>query len=280
MTGVRMTDAVGSDRLLADLRALGVSPGDTLMVHVSMRRIGPLEGGARGLVEVIDRAVGASGTVLVALGALDAWSSVNEEPEVRCADLLAGSPPFDAVTTPADPDVGVFAEVFRTTPGTQVSDHPEGRFGARGAAAEILTRDVPWHHYYGPGSPLDRFVTLGGRVLRLGADDDHTTVIHLAEYAAPLSDKRAVRRHRLVRGEDGPVIRTIECLDDSDGIADYDGTGGDDEFGVIWREYRATDRVAVGTVGNAVGELADAADLVDFASRWIASHARVAPCRR
>jgi len=80
----------------------------------------------------------------------------------------------------------------------------------------------------------------------------------------------------MVRGEDGPVIRTIECLDDSDGIADYDGTGGDDEFGVIWREYRATGRVAVGTVG----ELADAADLVDFASRWIASHARVAPHRR
>ena len=75
------------------------------------------------------------------------------------------------------------------------------------------------------------------------------------------------------------MIRTIECLDDSDGIADYDGTGGDDEFGVIWREYRATGRVAVGTVGNAVGELVDAADLVDFASRWIASHARVAPRR-
>jgi len=131
MTRARMTDAVGSDRLLADLRALGVRPGDTLMVHVSMRRIGPLGGGAQGLVEVIDRAVGAAGTVLVTLGALDAWSWVNEEPEARRTELLAGSPPFDAVTTPADPDVGVFAEVFRTTPGTQVSDHPEGRFGAR-----------------------------------------------------------------------------------------------------------------------------------------------------
>ena len=163
--------------ILDDLRGLGVRPGDTLMVHVSLRAIGPIDGRAETLVGVLDRAVGPSGTLMMTLGARDDWAWVNDEPEERRADLLAGSPVFDASATPAAPDVGAFAEVFRTSPGTVVSDHPEGRFGARGRLAQRFVRDVPWDHYYGPGSPLDRFVAAGGRVLRLGADDDTTTVL-------------------------------------------------------------------------------------------------------
>ena len=58
----------------------------------------------------------------------------------------------------------MLAEVFRTTSGTFVSNHPEGRFGARGAGADALVRDVPWDDYYGPGSPLARLVERGGTV--------------------------------------------------------------------------------------------------------------------
>ena len=65
--------------------------------------------------------------------------------------VLAGTEPFDAATTPADPDNGVLAEVFRTRPGTRISDHPEGRFGASGPLASVLVDDVPFDHYYGPG---------------------------------------------------------------------------------------------------------------------------------
>jgi len=210
----------------------------------------------------------------VTLGALDDWDWVNEEPEAEREALLAGSPPFDAATTRADPDVGVFAEVFRSSPGTVVSDHPEGRFGARGRLAAALTSDGPWDHYYGPGSPLDRFVAAGGRVLRLGADDDTTTLVHLAENLAPLPAKHHVRRHRLVQGEDGPLVRTIDCLDDSNGIAAYEGLAGDvDEFAVILARYLSTGRAAVGTVGDATSELLDGGDLVRFAVDWIVANA-------
>jgi aminoglycoside N3'-acetyltransferase len=262
------------DAVLRDLRALGVGVGDVVMPHVSLRAIGPVRGGAEALVEVLDRAVGPDGSVLMTLGALDDWGWVNDEPEERRAELLAGSPPFDAATTRADPDVGVFAEVFRITPGTLVSDHPEGRFGARGRLAAAFTTDVPWDHYYGPGSPLDRFVAAGGRVLRLGADDDTATLIHLAENLAPLAAKRHVRRHRVVHGPDGPVVRTVDCLDDSDGIASYEGVAADeDEFAVILAAYLATGRAATGTVGDAAAELIDGGDLVRFAVDWIVAHA-------
>jgi aminoglycoside N3'-acetyltransferase len=249
------------------------------MAHVSLRAIGPIRGGAEALVDALDRAVGPDGTVLVTLGALDDWDWVDDEPEERRPALLAGSPPFDAATTRADPDVGVFAEVFRTSPGTLVSDHPEGRFGARGRLAAALTTDVPWDHYYGPGSPLDRFVSAGGQVLRLGADHDTTTLIHLAENLAPLPAKRHVRRHRVVHGPHGPVVRTVDCLDDSDGIASYEGVPDDvDEFAVILARYLATGRAATGTVGDAPAELLDGGDLVRFAVDWIVANA-VGPAR-
>jgi aminoglycoside 3-N-acetyltransferase len=258
-------------RLVDDLRRLGVQPDDMLMVHASMRRIGPVEGGASALVTAIDAAVAPSGTWLMTLGALDDWSWVNERPEAERAQLLAGSPVFDALTTPADPDVGVLAEVFRTTPGTVVSDHPEGRFGARGGAAEALVADVPWDDYYGAGSPLERFVHAGGKVLRLGADDDTVTLIHYAEHLAPIEHKRRVRRHRMVHGPSGPVLRIVETLDDSDGIAEYAGVGGTDEFAVILRRFRTTGAVTTGRVGQA--ELFDARALVDHAVAWITEHA-------
>jgi len=130
-----------------DLVRLGVHAGDLLMVHASLRALGPVEGGASGVVAAIDAAVGPAGTMLMTLGARDDMGWVNDRPEHERAALLAGSEPFDHLAAPADPDVGVLAEVFRATAGTLVSDHPEGRFGARGALAEALVSDVPWDDY-------------------------------------------------------------------------------------------------------------------------------------
>ena len=105
------------------------------MVHASLRAIGPVEDGAAGVVRALDAAVGAAGTLMMVLGADDPWAWVNERPEAERAALLASAEPFDPLATPAEADVGALAEVFRTTSGTLVSNHPEGRFGARGAGA-------------------------------------------------------------------------------------------------------------------------------------------------
>lgn len=262
--------------LTGDLRRLGVRTGDTVMVHASMRAIGPVEGGAAGVVAAIDAAVGPEGTSMMTLGALDPAAAVNERPEPARRALLAGTEPFDALRTPADPDVGVLAEVFRTSAGTLVSDHPEGRFGARGRHAAAVVADVPWDDYYGPGSPLDRFVAAGGRVLRLGADPDTVTLIHLAEARAAIPSKRRVRRHRLVAGAGGAEVRVVETWDDSDGVVDLPG---EDYFAVILRAFLddavGTGHARVGTVGGARAELLDGAALVEHAVAWLERAAAV-----
>jgi aminoglycoside N3'-acetyltransferase len=252
--------------LVDDLVRLGVVPGDLLVVHASLRAVGPVEGRADGLLDAIAAAVGPEGTILMTFGARDDWAWVNDRPAHQRADLLAGAEPFDAARTPADPDNGVLAEVFRTRPGTRVSDHPEGRFGASGPLASVLVDDVPFDHYYGPGSSLERLVSHGGRVLRLGADLDTLTVLHHAEYVVELSEKRTVRRHRLVTTPSGPEIRVVECLDDTDGIVDHPG---EDYFAVILRSYLATGRASVGKVGGATSELIDAGDVVEYGVAWM-----------
>jgi aminoglycoside N3'-acetyltransferase len=257
------------EHLAADLRRLGVTAGDLLMVHASLRAVGPVDGGADGVIDALEAAVGPGGTLLMTLGARDDWGWVNERPEADRPNLLRDAEPFDCVATPADPDVGVLAEVFRTRPRTRVSDHPEGRFAASGQLADSLLENAPWDDYYGPGSPLERFVQAHGRVLRLGADLDTLTVLHYAEYLAPVPSKRRVRRHRVVGGHDGPELRVVECLDDNDGIVDHPG---EDYFAVILRAYLTTGKAVQGVVGRARSELIDAADVVEFGMAWMAEH--------
>ena len=143
--------------------------------------------------------------------------------------------------------------------------------------------DIPWDDYYGPGSPLERLVAAGGRVLRLGADLGTLTVLHHAEYLVALPEKRRVVRHRLVAGPDGPVVRTVSCLDDSDGIVAYppvdhldEDPPSEDYFEVILVDYLATGRAAVGLVGGARSELIDAGDVLAFGVDWMGRHLLVA----
>jgi aminoglycoside N3'-acetyltransferase len=200
------------------------------------------------------------------LGARDDWDWVQDRPESARPALLAAAEPFDHRSTPADPDVGALAEVFRLRPGTVVNDHPDGRFGARGRLAEELLADTPWDDYYGPGSPLQRLVDSDGKVLRLGADLDTVTLLHYAEYLASVPNKRRVRRVHKVR--DG--MRIVESLDDTKGIAERPGD--EDYFATILRSYLATGRAAIGRVGQARSELIDAAALVAFGAAWMTEH--------
>jgi aminoglycoside N3'-acetyltransferase len=255
--------------LTADLRRLGLGHGDLVMVHASLRALGPIEDRALGVLDALRGAIGPTGTILMTIGAHDPMAWVNERPEAERASLLDGTEPFDANSTPADPDNGVLAEVFRTHGGTRVSDHPEGRFAANGPLAEELLADQTWDDYHGPGSPLEKLVAHRGKVLRLGADPDTVTLLHWAEWLVELPAKRRVRRHRLVAGPHGPQVRVIETLDDSDGIVDHPG---EDYFATILRAYLALGRARQGTVGQARSELIDAADLVAFAVDWMADH--------
>jgi aminoglycoside N3'-acetyltransferase len=231
--------------LTTQLRQLGLGPGDVVMTHASMRKVGKVEGGAKTLIEAQLAVVGSAGTLLMALGA--------DEDEA-----------FDAGTTSVDvEDMGILAEVFRIYPDVCVSDHPAGRFGAIGPLARDILEPTPLHDYHGFGSPLERFSKFGGRVLRLGANADTVTLTHYAEYLADVPNKIRVRR-RYVRADAGEIW--IESLDDTNGIATWPHG---DYFEQIYLDYSSTDAVRVGPVGLCKGELFEAKHFVSFAVDWM-----------
>lgn len=215
------------------------------MVHASLRKLGPVEGRAAGVIDAIRLALGESGTMLMVLGAVT-------------------TEPFDAMTTPVDlNDMGVLAEQFRTYPGVRVNDHAADRFGAIGPLAAELLNDPPLHDYHGPSSVMHRFTDLGGRVLRLGADIDTVTLCHWAEYLADVPDKRRVRR-RYVRADIGE--QWIDSLDDCDGIKDW---AHGDYFSQILIDFFTAGLARQGAVGSCAAELFEAGPFVDFAVRWM-----------
>ena len=109
-----------------------------------------------------------------------------------------------------------------------------------------------------------------GKVLRLGADPDTVTLLHMAENLVELPNKRQVVRHHKVLTRDGTVaIRTVSCLDDTDGIVEWPG---EDYFAAILHDYLHRRGASVGCVGRAHSELMDATDLLDHAVTWMDTH--------
>lgn len=240
-----MSAVVSAGQLAADLRRLGVPHGGVVMIHASMRALGPVVGGAEVVLATLLEAVGQEGTLLMVLSAPD--------------DV-----PFDAATTPVDTeDMGILAEIFRRHPCAEVNDHAADRFAAIGPLADRVLNPTPLHDYHGPGSVLERLVQAGGSVLRLGANPDTVTLTHYAEYLAKLPNKRRAKR-RYRRADTGE--QWIDSLDDTDGIAIW---AHGDYFPQIRADFLVAGKARVGGVGNCTAELLPARAFVDFAVQWM-----------
>jgi len=139
-----------------------------------------------------------------------------------------------------------------------------------GARAQELAFPHRLGQGFGPGSPLERFVELGGRVLLLGAPLDAVTVLHYAEAIADIPGKRRVSYEMPLRGVDGRTIWQA-CEDfDTNGILDcFAIEGQPDAVETIARAYVALGRHAEGTVAAARCHLFDARDIVSFGVRWL-----------
>jgi aminoglycoside 3-N-acetyltransferase len=260
--------------LVADLRRLGLKAGDIVMVHASVRAVGPVHGGPDEIHQAVFDAVSPGGTVMMFLGCQAGVDDVGRgvySPEDE-ADILAHHPPFDPHTARAQREFGVLAEFFRSSAGTVCSTAACARVGARGARAAWLVADAPWNYGFGPGSPFAKLVEARGRVLLLGSSHDEVTMLHYAEHIADFPDKRVVR-YRVPWSEGGQrVWRDVEEFN----------TGGDgvhphwphDFFARIVDDFLRTHPGPRGKVGNAESLLLDAAALVRHAVLLMQQQAR------
>ncbi len=150
--------------VVEQLLALGVRPGATLLVHTSFRAVGPVEGGALGLIAALRQAVGPEGTLVM-------------------PTMTDGTTVFDPRTTPTE-QMGITAELFWRQPGVLRSGHPGGSFAAAGPLAEQICAPQPLSPPHGLDSPVGRVFEAGGQVLLLGVTHSENTSLHLAEAIA------------------------------------------------------------------------------------------------
>ncbi len=203
------------DILCRDLRALGVCPGDVLIVHSSLSSMGHVEGGAGTVIAALREVLGKEGTLL--FPALSFRTS--------CVDSI-----FSYHETPAC--IGKIAETFRTMPGVVRSFHPTHSVCAIGKYAEELTcdhglDDTP----LGEHSPYRKLPAYKGKILMLGCSARSNTFMHGMEEAAGVSyvlrghqaftmtDKdgnvtvKNVRRHNFNRPEGALLQRYDRSVD-------------------------------------------------------------------
>jgi aminoglycoside 3-N-acetyltransferase len=180
--------------LAADFRRLGIAPGDTVMLHASVRRVGPVAGGPDQIHLALKDALTGTGTLMMYASCPEHYDEVGRGhlSAAQERELLESLPPFDAATARSARDNGALVELLRTWPGSLVNDHV-ARFVVWGRHAHHLISRQPWDWAFGHGSALDRFVELDGRILLLGSDTDAVTFLHYAEHIVDVPGKRVAR---------------------------------------------------------------------------------------
>jgi len=252
--------------LTHQLRALGVSSGDVVMVHASCRRIGEVAGGPDEVHLAIKDAITPAGTLLMYASCPRYYDEVgrgNLTPEQE-ADILEHLPAFDAYSARAARDNGVMVELLRTWPGSIVNNHV-ARFVAWGKQAEYLFSEQPWDFAFGRGSALERFTELDGKILLLGSDHDNVTYLHYPEHIGDFPGKRVVHFKVPVLEDGIRVWRDMAEVDTS--AAGAHENWPDRFFSQIVDRYLEQTGNEGGLVGNARSFLFSARGLLELALR-------------
>lgn len=241
-------------------RDLGIRDGDLVMVHASIRAVGPVAGGPDQIHLALKDAVGESGSILMYASCPDGYDEVGRDchPPDMEAELRAKLPPFDARTARSQRDNGALVELLRTWPGVVANDHV-ARFVCHGPHAARLFSTQPWDLPFGRGSALEHLVDLGGRILLLGSDHDAVTFLHYAEHIVDVPAKRLVRYQVpvLVDGQ-----RVWRWCSEFDTAHPAHANWPEDLFRRITDEHLGTTGNAGGGIGDAPSHLIDAAALL------------------
>lgn len=253
-------EPITTERLVADLRALGIEAGDTLVVHSSLSSLGWVVGGAQAVVEALQEAVTESGTVVVPTHSSQytdpaGWSNP-PVPDDWVETIQARRPAYRPAVTPSR-NIGAIAECLRTYPESVRSRHPVFSFAAWGADAETIVTEHSFDDGLGDESPLGAVYDCGGSVLLLGVDHDTNTSIHLAEYRADITTEHVENTVPIL--QDGErVMLTYEDIETST-----------DDFEELGADFEQQVSCQAGSVGEAEATLLDQPTLVDFAVKWL-----------
>jgi aminoglycoside 3-N-acetyltransferase len=258
--------------LTRDLRTLGVSTGEIVLVHASIRSLGWVSGGGVALLEALREAVGPRGAVIV-----PTFTTYMSDPQMWTArpvppawweSIRTTLPGFDRHLHASQPGLGRFPEIVRTH-GTAVrSGHPLFSLAGVGEAAASLLADSPHDWALGVNGPLQRITDAGGKILTIGIPWwSRCTLFHLAEHQADYPGRLMYTIPARIQTPDGPRWEPTKQLVFHDG--DFEPMGAACGHALL----------GTGTVGAAEAVLVDGAQLVSGAARWLIGHRNLTRAR-
>lgn len=157
------------DKLIKDLKALGLGQGDIVFTHSSLSAMGRVEGGCETVINAMKEVVSESGTLLFPAFTFD----------------VCVKPPYCFSVNHSRCCVGAIPEYFRTLPDTVRSIHPSHSVSAWGKEAAPMTKDhILDHTPCGEHAPLRLLPQMGGKILMLGCGWSPNTSMHGVEELA------------------------------------------------------------------------------------------------
>lgn len=175
---------VTRDQLTSTLQAVGVRPGDGLLVHSAIQYLGRPESGLDLYLESLHAVLEAS----------PVENDLQGNPQSLIPDsqfvfgtlavpafnfAYARGEPYDPGKTPSA-GMGAFSEYVRQLPGAQRTHHPMQSLAVIGRyAADLAGRDTP--SAFDPGSAFERMLELDFKLLLLGADIQAVSMLHYSE---------------------------------------------------------------------------------------------------
>jgi len=181
---------VSKDRIMGDLRRIGVEEGDHVAVALSLKSVGYVAGGPEAFIDALLEAVGPKGTIM--MNAHTQMFTVSDIP----SDYI-----FDYRSTPTW--TGLVPETFRKRRNSIRSEHPRFSVSAIGKLAELLTKGHDENsNFYMPFSTLAKE---GGKYLCIGLGNRLVAIRHEAQRLAGLFDVVQKPRGVKYRDREGKV---------------------------------------------------------------------------
>ena len=226
---------VTTDQIVEGLHALGIRPGDLLLVHSSLKSFGEVEGGAGAVAEALVRAVSPGGTVFV--------------PTFNFSQV-----PWDRLAPPSL--TGAITEAFRKRSDAERSDHATHAVTGVGPIAREILADHDKHHPFGEESPLWRLWKRNAGVLLIGCRHNSSSMIHVAEEVVGVPYLKRTRTQKIItpHGTHEITLRRPNCSK---------------SFYRIDAPLRAAGKIVDGTIGPSKLMLMRADDIINVASEML-----------
>ena len=235
----------GKQDLMRDMAQMGIDPKGTLLVHSSMKSIGPVEGGADTVLDAMMEYM-KDGLLIFPT---HTWSGIN-----------LNNPVYHAATEEAC--VGLLPNMFRKREGVIRSLHPTHSVAAYGReAAEYVAGEEKTNSPCPRNGCWGRLYDRKAQILMLGVDLSRYTFLHSVEEWADVPGRLTKEEHSLF---------SVDVDGTEYAVPQHRHAGANSGwFPKMEEEYLARGAMKLGRFGDAVCRLCDAVKTADVALEWL-----------